>query len=67
MVGLTTGVGEPSGQPTCTPATGLVSGISDSASAAPAAVMARASGLRTPSYESTQLSTCESRVFLLPI
>jgi hypothetical protein len=30
-------------------------------------VMARASGLRTPSYESTQLSTCESRVFLLPI
>ena len=61
MVGLTTGVGEPSGQPTCTPATGLVSGISDSASAAPAAVMASASGLRTPSYESTQLSTCESR------
>jgi hypothetical protein len=42
---------------TCTPATGLTSGISDSAKAAPAAVMANASGLRTPSNDSTQLST----------
>jgi len=48
-VGLTTGASAPGSQPTRTPATAFCSGISESASATPAAVMERASVARTPS------------------
>lgn len=61
MLGFTIGAAAPRGQPTRTPATGLESGMSEMAAAAPAAVMASASGACVPPQAINSCSTCVSQ------
>ena len=59
-VGLMRGSVSPGNRPTRTPAMGFLSGTSEMAAAADAAVMASASVLLSPSYERTHSRICVS-------